>query len=72
MRDAPCGRARRAALYLIASVFLIMTLTLVDPAWAADITVTMDGKLLAFDVPPSLSTAGSSCPSGSFSPEPVG
>jgi len=43
---------RLAVVGLIPSLFLSMTLAFGGPAWAADITVTVDGTLLGFDVPP--------------------
>jgi len=43
---------RLAVVCLILSLFLSMTLAFGGPVWAADITVTVDGTLLGFDVPP--------------------
>ena len=43
---------RLAVVGLITSFLLSMTLAFSGPAWAADITVTVNGTLLAFDVPP--------------------
>ena len=43
---------RLAVVGLITSLFLSVTLAFGGPAWAADITVTVNGTLLGFDVPP--------------------